>query len=395
MIVRICSAFVNQGETYSFHSVVEITAVNNVSVQQSTLGPPNLPVPLLVDEQPTSQLLRLDFQEASQFLQVHGGVELEVTLDGGRHHVVLDLVHEDAEVVLDRVNVDLWVVEVGRSGADELGAGGAEELLEERKGIGSTALQPVELLAVLFPQRCVDGVVQSCGLEGDADGDECVHLVVLLCDGVVLGVLLEVLCPRDVDEDVAEHADGVRVPAHHHVGEPHVVVGCEVGSHDAGEHGLLVELNVVERLDGEAEVAEEAVDAQQADDGEVAEHLVQRAVAVLAGVQAGILAALHGAELLADLRALDQRVQDVEDAVAAPCVWVLAQQRDLVLVVVLLGDALAVAAEAVELVDELVDDVPGPVVLSPALACPGSRSHVQKVRTLGTSRSTGPSELRM
>lgn len=55
---------------------------------------------------------------------------------------------------------------------------------------------------------------------------------------------------------MAEHADGVGVAAHHHVGEPNIVVGREVGSHDTGEHGLLVELDVVEGLEGEAEVAE-------------------------------------------------------------------------------------------------------------------------------------------
>lgn len=354
--------------TYTLHGVVEVAGLDNVAVQQTALGPPYLPAPLLVDEQPAPQLLGLNLEEARELLQIHGGVELEVALDRGRHHVVLDLVHEDAQVVLDGVNVDLWVVKVGRRGADELGAGAAEQLLEERKRVGPAALQPVKLLAVLLPQGRVDGVVEAGGVEGDADGDEGVHLVVLLGDGVVLGVLLEVLCARDVDEDVAEHADGVRVAAHHHVREADVVVRGEVGGHDTGKHGLFVQLNVVERLEGEAKVSEQAVDAQQADDGKVSQHLVQRAVAVLAGVQAGVLAALHGRELLADLRALDERVEDVEDAVAAPCVWVLAQQGNLLFVVALLGDALAVAAEAVELVDELVDDVPGPVVLSAELA---------------------------
>ena len=300
-------------------------------------------------------------------------------------------------MVLNGVDVDLWVIKVGRCGADELGARGAEQLLEQRKGLGSTALQLVELLAVLLAESGVDGVVEPCGLEGNADGDECVHLVVLLCDGVVLGVLLEVLGPRDVDEDVGEHADGVGVAAHHHVGETNIVVCGEVGGHDAGELGLFVELDVVERLEGKAEVTQQAVHTQETDDGEVAQHLVQGALAVLAGVLVRVLAALHGCQLLVDLRALDERVEDVEDAVAAPGVGVLAQQLDLVRVVVLQGDLLAVAAEAVELVDELVDDVPGPVVLSAmsAVPPPSSRPGKPVILTLGTSRSTGPSELRM
>jgi hypothetical protein len=76
---------------------------------------------------------------------------------------------------------------------------------------------------------------------------------------------------------------------------------------------------------------------------------------------------------------LDERVQDVEHAVAAPCVRVLAQKRYLLVAVVLQGDLLAVAAEAVELVDELVDDIPRPVVLprvSPIISPQSGSSHI-------------------
>lgn len=162
---------------------------------------------------------------------------------------------------------------------------------------------------------------------------------------------------------MAEHADGIRVPSHHHVGETDIVVCGEVSGHDASEHGLLVELNVVERLERQTEVSEQAVHSQQANDGKVAQHLIQGAVSILAGVGTCVLAALHCCKLLTDLRSLDERVQDVEHTVAAPRVRVLAQQLDLLLVVIFQRNLLAVAAEAVELVDELVDYVPGPVVL--------------------------------
>ena len=76
-----------------------------------------------------------------------------------------------------------------------------------------------------------------------------------------------------------------------------------------------------------------------------------------------VVAALDGSKLLVHLRALDERVQHVEHAVAAPGLGVLSQDRDLLLVVGLAGDILAVGAEAVELVDELVDDIPCPVDL--------------------------------
>lgn len=162
---------------------------------------------------------------------------------------------------------------------------------------------------------------------------------------------------------MGEHADGIGISVHHHVGETDIVVGREVSRHDTGEHGLFVELNVIERLESQAEITQQAVNAQETDDGEVSQHAVQVLRAVLAGNGHGLLVTLHGSELLGDLRALDQRVQDVEDAVAAPGVGVLAQDRNLLLIVGLSRDSASVRAERVELVDELINDIPGPVVL--------------------------------
>lgn len=129
---------------------------------------------------------------------------------------------------------------------------------------------------------------------------------------------------RDVDKNVAEHADGIGVAAHHHVGETHVVVGCEVSVHNAGEHGLLVELDVVEGLEGEAEVTEETMDAQESDDGEISKHAIETLGAILASNGHGVLITAPSSQLLCDVRSLDQGVEDVEDAVAAPGVWVVA-----------------------------------------------------------------------
>lgn len=348
--------------------------------------------------------------------------------------------------MLDGVDVGLRVVEVWGNGGDELGASVSEELLEDGQRLGSTALQLKQLITVLLAQRRVDGVVQTSRLEGDADGDQGEHLVVFLfeCvrmkrpqqvqkdngiamrvwapvhadgltrifgykrkngtdlgDRVVLGALLELLGPRNVDEDVAEHADGVGVAAHHHVGKPNIVVGREVGSHDTGEHGLLVELDVVEGLEGEAEVAEKAVDAQQADDGEVAEHAVEALCPVLASDCHGVLIATSSSQLLQDVGPLDQGVEHVEDAVAAPRVGVLAQSLDLLLVVGLSRDSHTVGGEGVELVDKLVDNIPSPVVLCLQVSLAFLvRDRVGawvwgRLLTDGGSRSTGPSELRM
>ena len=295
-------------------SVVKIVGDGRLAIQQATLDPADLAAALLVNKQPRAELLGGHLQETSKLLEVHGGVELEVGANGGVEQGVLDLIHEDGSVVVDGVDVGGGIVEVGRSGVDELGAGGAEELLEDGKGLGAALLHAVELLAILLADSGVDGVIQTGGVESDTDGDQGVHLVVLLGDGiVVVATLLEVLCPRHIHKDVAEHADGIAVAAHHHVGEAHVVVGGEVSGHHTGEHGLLVHLDIVEDLQGKTEVTEQAVHAQQSDDREVAEHLVERAGAVLAGDGQGILPPLGCGQLLADLGTLDERVKHVKD----------------------------------------------------------------------------------
>jgi hypothetical protein len=64
----------------------------------------------------------------------------------------------------------------------------------------------------------VDAVVEAGRLHGHTDGEEGIHLVVLLGHAIELGVALgEVLRAADVHEDMREHPDGVRVPSHHHV----------------------------------------------------------------------------------------------------------------------------------------------------------------------------------
>ena len=204
--------------------------------------------------------------------------------------------------MVNGVDVDGWVVKVGGSRTNELGACRAEELLEQRQGLRATALEAVELLAVFFTEGSVDGVIKTSGVEGNADSDQSVHLVVLLGDGIVLvASLLKVLCSRYIDEDVAEHADSVGIAAHHHVGETHIVVGCEMGSHDTSEHGLLVHLNVIESLKGEAEVTEQAVNAQQSNDGEVPKHFVQWTGAIFPCNSQGVFSTLDGSELFVDL----------------------------------------------------------------------------------------------
>lgn len=183
--------------TYTLQSVIQIADIDEFTVQQAALfGPAQLLGALLRHQQPRAELLRLHLEESSQLLQVHGRVQAQVRLDGRAPHVGLDLIHKDRQVVVFGIDVGLWVVEVWGHGRDEVRAGVLEQLLEDGKGLGSTALQLEQLVAVLLTQGGVDGVVQASGLESDANGDKGQHLVVLLADVIVLCVLsLEVLGP--------------------------------------------------------------------------------------------------------------------------------------------------------------------------------------------------------
>jgi len=67
--------------------------------------------------------------------------------------------------------------------------------------------------------------------------------------------------------------------------------------------------------------------------------------------------------LLVDLGSLDEGVEDVEDGVATPGVGVLTQELSFLLVGSAASNTVAVAAERLKLVDELVNDIPCPVIL--------------------------------
>ena len=63
------------------------------------------------------------------------------------------------------------------------------------------------------------------------------------------------------------------------------------------------------------------------------------------------------------MAALDEGVEDVQDGVAAPGVLVFTQEESFLAGWISAGDTVAVTAEGLELVDELVDNIPGPVIL--------------------------------
>ena len=67
--------------------------------------------------------------------------------------------------------------------------------------------------------------------------------------------------------------------------------------------------------------------------------------------------------MLVDLAALDKRIEDVKDGVAAPCIGVITQQLGFFAGGLGSGDAIAVATERLKLVNEFVDYVPCPIIL--------------------------------
>ena len=76
------------------------------------------------------------------------------------------------------------------------------------------------------------------------------NLVCLLVDLIVLVRLgLEKTSGSlNVEQDVGEGPDGVRVPPHHHVGKADVVVHGNLAARDARVQALLVQLDVFQNL---------------------------------------------------------------------------------------------------------------------------------------------------
>lgn len=127
-------------------------------------------------------------------------------------------------MVLCRVDVVLRLVKIWGDRGDEFRTSGVEELLKDGKGVKAAALHALKLIPVFLTKGSMNSVVEASRAEGNAYGDQSVHLVVLLCDRVELSILLEVLCPRDVDKNVGKGLDGIGVTAHHHVAKTNIVV---------------------------------------------------------------------------------------------------------------------------------------------------------------------------
>lgn len=217
----------------------------------------------------------------------------------------------------------------------------------------------------------VDELVDAGRAEGEAERKKGVHLVGRLGDLIVLvGSGVELLGAIDEGQDGDEGLDGVGVAVEVEVRDGDVVVGRDVGGGDTleGRGGRLarVEGDVVDRLEGEGEVAEEDVDAEEAEEGEVAEGAVERTGAVSArdGLVDDVLQLRAGVgmdmgELGVDVGALDEGVEDVEDGVGGPDGGI-PKSGDVVLGLV--GRLGSPGGKGLVLVQELIQDIPQPLV---------------------------------
>ena len=146
------------------------------------------------------------------------------------------------------IRVKLGSIVCRGHGGQELGAGEGEAGLELRQ-LATGHL--VHLLGVvLLPQSGVEALVDSLGVQGDAERQEDVHLVRLLVDLVVLVALHSKhgLGALHIQQNVGECPNGVRVAPHHHIGKANVVIGGYLTTRHPGVEGLLVQLNVFQNL---------------------------------------------------------------------------------------------------------------------------------------------------
>ena len=140
-----------------------------------------------------------------------------------------------------------------------------------------------ELFSISLLDDVGDVVIHPRRRQRSADREQRVHAVRSLVDLVVLvaaGVILP--HPKNKVQDRDEGPNGIGVSAEHNVAEANVVIGGNMASGDTSEWRFLVKLDVFHDFQSQSEIAEETVNAEQADDTEVSKHTVKRAHTVLA-----------------------------------------------------------------------------------------------------------------
>ena len=133
------------------------------------------------------------------------------------------------------------------------------------------------------------------------------------------------------------------------------------------------------------------MDSQKTDDGEVPQHPIQRFRTIITSHSHRLFSTLHRRELFIDLRSLNEGVENIENAVASPCIRIVSEKLDFLCVGALACNFIAVRTKVIELVNKFINDIPSPEVLVTKV----SNNLViinMKDLTEGGSRSTGPSE---
>lgn len=114
-------------------------------------------------------------------------------------------------------------------------------------------------------------------------------------------------------------------------------------------------------LNGRIVIAQQRMDAQQTDQTEVAQHLVGRVLAELAGHRVRITSGSGHLQLLLDVRHIDQRMQHIQHTQNVPHRRINGVQLHQLLLR-LIGQSSAILRIALVLIDELIDQLPQPDV---------------------------------
>ena len=133
------------------------------------------------DKKLDSELLLGEVQEAGQLGHRHGGVELEEAADGRELGLLLHLVRKHLQLLQEGllVVIGVHIVIVGHYWRQELGAGVAEKFLVDLR---VTFLHAQHLVPVFLTQLEVNALVDTHGVHGEGDGQQRVHLLILLVD---------------------------------------------------------------------------------------------------------------------------------------------------------------------------------------------------------------------
>merc|ERR1719278_2378495 len=244
---------------------------------RSSLCPHNILHFMLECKQVVAEFFRRHFHKPSHLVKGHGGVQLQVGPDGGKHQLLLDLLHKNFELqpewlLMKSICIKVNSIVCWGNWGQKLGAG---ECIRGLKLGHFPPLHLVDLVCViLLSEGCVKRLVDPLWVEDEADGQQDKHLVSLLVDLIILvGLGLEhSFSPLNIQKDVGEGTDGIRIPSHHHVRKPNIVVGCDLASRHPAVEALLVQLDVLQNLDGLIEITEQRVKSQKSHEREISQH---------------------------------------------------------------------------------------------------------------------------